>query len=138
MLARYTLFQIPDLILLALALVVAVRWWGLPVTAAWLLFGLWVLKDVVLYPVMRVAYRTDGHADARLIEANGVAREPLDPRGYVLVGSELWSAEVPAERAPVPAGAAVRVLAVRGLTLLVEPLPAGSAGSAGSSQRNRS
>jgi membrane protein implicated in regulation of membrane protease activity len=137
-LARYTLFQIPDLILLGLALVVAVRWWGLSLPAAWLIFGFWIVKDIVLYPVIRIAYRTDGSAADRLAGACGVARQGLDPRGYVRVGSELWSAEVSAERAPVLAGSAIRVLEVRGLTLLVEPLSSDTEGSAGSSQRKRS
>ena len=65
-LARYTLFQIPDLILLGLARVVAVRWWGLSLPAAWLIFAFWIVKDIVLYPVIRIAYRTDGSAADRL------------------------------------------------------------------------
>ena len=51
------------------------------------------------------------------------ALQALDPSGYVSVGAELWSAELPPESAPVAARSAIRVLEVRGLTLLVEPLP---------------
>ena len=41
--ARYTLFQIPDLILLSLGLAAAVRWWNLSVLAAYGLVALWTL-----------------------------------------------------------------------------------------------
>ena len=58
-LLRYTLFQIPDLILLSLGLAAAVRWWGLPVYVAYGLVGLWLVKDVVMFPILRVAYESD-------------------------------------------------------------------------------
>ncbi len=47
--------------------------------------------------------------------------EAAPPRGQVLVRGELWFAESPV---PVPAGTQLKVCAVRGLTLLVEPLSA--------------
>jgi membrane-bound ClpP family serine protease len=120
-LARYTLFQIPDLILLGLALAAAVRWWELSVFVAYVLFGLWIVKDIAMFPILRVAYQTDGASAAdRLDGALGVVTRPLDPTGYVSVASELWSAEVPIESAPVAAGSSVRVVGIRGLTLLVE------------------
>jgi membrane-bound ClpP family serine protease len=78
-----------------------------------------VLKDIALYPLVRRAYerRSGGGADA-LLGALATARDRLDPEGYVRVGHELWRArlrEGVAER-----GASLRVLAVRGLTLVVE------------------
>lgn len=124
-LARYALFQVPDLILLGIGLAAAAHWWGLPTTAAYWIFGLWVVKDIALYPILRVAYDPSPATD-RLTGARGVATQLLDPDGYVVVGSERWIAEVP-EGARVPEGAAVRVVGVRGLRLLVEPMsPDGS------------
>ena len=120
--ARYALFQIPDLALLSLVLAVAVRWWDLPVRGALLLVACWVVKDVLMFPVTRVAFEPGGATPSdRLTGAEGIARESLDPRGYVRVGSELWRAAVRPEHAPVASGARVRVVGVRGLTLLVEP-----------------
>ncbi len=66
---------------------------------------------------------------AAMVGAVAVAQEPLGAstthgqlaRGQVLVRGELWFAEAPG---PVPAGAHLKVLGVRGLTLLVEPVPA--------------
>jgi membrane protein implicated in regulation of membrane protease activity len=43
---------------------------------------------------------------------------PLDPDGRVRVRGEIWSAR---SSAPVPQGSAVRIQAVEGLTLYVEP-----------------
>lgn len=54
-----------------------------------------------------------------LVGQVGEAREPLDPRGFVFVNSELWTAEAPSR---VEKGAAVKVREVRGRVLLVEPL----------------
>ncbi|MFP8879806.1 MAG: NfeD family protein [Myxococcota bacterium] len=121
-LIRYTLFQIPDLILLGLALAIAVQWWDIPSALAYTLFGLWLLKDILLFPVMRVAYAQGGPANDRLTGALGIAREALDPTGYVMVGSELWRAELAVGAESVSAGTEVRVVKIQGLTLLVEPV----------------
>lgn len=51
-----------------------------------------------------------------MIGSVGIAREPLAPRGQILVRGELWFAEA---SQPIPAGAHVKVSGVRGLTLLV-------------------
>ena len=54
-----------------------------------------------------------------LLGALGVAQQPIAPQGQILVHGELWLAESPS---PVAAGEPVRVRAVEGLTLLVEPV----------------
>jgi membrane protein implicated in regulation of membrane protease activity len=126
-LIRYLLFQIPDLVLLGLALATAVHWWELSNAVAYSLFGLWVLKDILMFPVMRVAYEQGNSATDRLTGASATACETLSPTGYVKVGSELWKAEIVAGVESVPAGAAVRVVNLEGLTLRVEPLAEGVA-----------
>jgi membrane protein implicated in regulation of membrane protease activity len=121
---RYALFQIPGVILLSLGLAASVRWWGLSIPAAWLIVALWILKDLVMFPFVKSAYdSSDSSPIEKLTGAIGVARQGLDPSGYVSVGAELWNAELAPESAPVTPGSAVRVLEVRGFTLLVEPLP---------------
>jgi membrane protein implicated in regulation of membrane protease activity len=121
-LGKYLLLQIPGWILVGGLLALGVRWWGLSLRLALALFALWLLKDAVLFPFLRVAYEPggDGGADA-LVGARGVASQSLDPRGYVRVGAELWRAEVADGARPIPRGNGVRVRQVRGLTLLVEP-----------------
>ena len=123
-LAKYLLFQLPGMALAGIALVLLVRVWSLSPRTALLLFVFWVVKDFAMYPLLRSAYAGSRHdAGEALVGALGTARERLDPAGYVRVGAELWRAEVSREHAPVESGAAVRVRAVRNLTLHVEPVP---------------
>lgn len=56
-----------------------------------------------------------------LVGAMGVTLSPLEPRGEVRVAHERWSAE--AARGAIPAGTAVRVVARKGLHLIVERGP---------------
>ena len=89
-----------------------------------LLFGLWVLKDLALFPVTRIAYERGGrpHGADALLGATGVAREGLTQGrvGYVRVGPELWRARLAEDTGELPEGTSVRVVAVRDLTLVVE------------------
>jgi membrane-bound serine protease (ClpP class) len=55
-----------------------------------------------------------------LLGQTGLARTALEPEGKVYVHGEYWDASSPV---PVPEGARVRVTAVEGLRLRVEPLP---------------
>ncbi len=55
----------------------------------------------------------------RLIGATGEATERLAPSGHVRVRGELWEARSSSE---LPAGSRVRVVAVHGLVLEVEPV----------------
>ncbi len=130
-LAKYLVFQVPGMALAGVVLVMLVRVWDLSPRTALLLFAFWVIKDLVMYPLLRGAYAGSFHdAGESLVGALGTARERLDPAGYVRVGAELWRAEVSREHAPVESGAAVRVRAVRNLTLYVEPVPAAPDGAA--------
>jgi membrane-bound serine protease (ClpP class) len=54
-----------------------------------------------------------------LVGAEGVAQQAIAPQGQILVHGELWLAEA---AFPVAPGEHVRVRAVEGLTLLVEPV----------------
>ena len=55
----------------------------------------------------------------QLVGATGEAAERLDPSGHVRILGELWEARSSTE---LPPGARVRVVAVDGLTLEVEPV----------------
>ena len=122
--ARYLVLQLPGMFIAGVTLTMLVRWTELTPTVAVVLFGLWVIKDLAMYPVTRIAYEPQGGgqgADA-LLGALGVAQEDLAPEqtGYVLVGAELWRAQLCGDQS-VAKGAAVRVTEVRDLTLQVEP-----------------
>ncbi len=123
-LLRYWLFQLPGAIAVTGLLVLLVHVWDLSPRLAAAFLAIWVLKDLALYPLVRRAYepRSGGGADA-LLGAFATARDRLDPEGYVRVGHELWRARV--RGGPVEKGGTVRVVEVRGLTLLVESAETG-------------
>jgi membrane protein implicated in regulation of membrane protease activity len=98
------------------------QWIDLSLWAMVGLFLVWVIKDLTLYPFVRRAYEgksRTGHE--RLIGAEGIVEEQLAPSGYVRVGAELWRAEAMRGDEPIARGSRVRIHAVRGLTLLIEP-----------------
>ena len=107
-------------------------WIDLPVWAGIGLFSLWVLKDLVLYPLLKVAYELEVKTGAdQLIGLRGVATENLDPRGYVHVRGERWRAETGSDKGLVLTGSRVKVLAVDGMTLIVDPEGTSAAGTRG-------
>jgi len=117
-LLRYLRFHLPGLLLVAGALAAAVRAWGLSVGLAAAGVALWLLKDALLYPALRRAYEPDGSGPPpRPVGELGVAVD----EGWIRVGPELWRGRPAAGAAPIAPGARVRVVAVRGLTLEVEP-----------------
>ncbi len=118
-LLKYALLQIPSMALLITVLLAIDHWWPLPEWVFWGVILVWIAKDVLLYPLVRNAYAPHDPADP-MIGAQGVARDRLDPAGYILVRGELWRAEATGEGEPVEPGSPVRVRGMRGLTLLVE------------------
>ena len=118
---RYSLFQIPGVILFSLALIFLQRWLGFSWWIVWSLLGLWVGKDVVLFPFVWRAYEEGNEDEAvSLTGASAVAEQRLDPVGYVRIGGELWRAELHPDALPVEAGKVVKVIEHRGMTLIVK------------------
>ena len=125
-LARYALFQLPELTIGGVALVVLVGENVLTARWGWLLFALWLLKEIVLYPFLRKAYEpSDPSAASKMVGKVAVVIERLDPRGTVRVGPELWGARLSPGTDPLEQGVEVCVKAVEGLTLHVEKRPHG-------------
>jgi membrane-bound serine protease (ClpP class) len=116
---RYYLFQVPGWIFSAIILAFLCSWVGLPLWAALGLFTLLVIKDVVLYPFLRTAYEKGESGAAQLVGLEGVARDRLDPVGYIYVRGELWRARVKDGSEPIESGAAVKVVAGNRMTLTV-------------------
>lgn len=117
---KYWLFQIPGWIVLILVLWVLRIWAKLPLEVAIGLFALWVIKDLLFYPLLRIAYQPGaGRVVDALVGLKGVTRETLDPIGYILVRGELWRARTEPEDPPLAAGSPVRVLRAEGMTLIV-------------------
>jgi membrane protein implicated in regulation of membrane protease activity len=124
---RYVAFQAPGWLLAAALAAALWRWAGVAWPTCLLLALLWVLKDFLLYPVVRRAYEQDGQRTGveQLIGMTAVARDRLDPRGDVVVRGERWAAEAEPGEAPIPPGATVRVSGARGMTLHVRRAEAG-------------
>lgn len=70
--------------------------------------------------VVRARLRPAVTGEAGLLNETGFASTDLSPKGMVFVHGEYWSAVA---SAPIPQGARVRVAAVEGLLLKVEPAP---------------
>ena len=120
---RYWLLQIPGWVVVAGLLAAAHFWLGLSPWGAVMVLAFWLVKDVVLYPILGPHY-VFRERDARqsLLGEHAVAQETLSRRGYVKLRGELWAAELAASEAPVPAGESVIVESVDGLTLKVRPI----------------
>ena len=117
---RYTAFQIPGWIIASVG-----GWWlhySLNVPA-WISVGIlvvWVVKDYVLYPVLRFAYEADSRQRIEhLIGIHGTAVESLDPNGYIRVHGELWQATSEGTATAVIAGTNVTVIGTDGMVLIV-------------------
>jgi len=119
---KYTLLQLPALVFLALILQIVRLWVQMPAWLIWGMVGLWVVKDVMLFPFVWRSYDQDRLGDATsMVGLHGIAKNSLTPSGHVEVHGELWRAEV-VEGAPfVESGGGVRVKEIRGLTLIVQP-----------------
>jgi membrane-bound serine protease (ClpP class) len=89
-----------------------------------LIVGIAVSMGLFFYFVVRAVVtarrQRPATGEESLVGAIGTVVVPLDPQGMVRARGEEWTARTAGER--VPAGAEVRVTAVNGLTLEVEPV----------------
>jgi membrane protein implicated in regulation of membrane protease activity len=120
--AKYVLFQLPELAVVCVLTIGARSWVGLPGWAAAGIIAVWLIKDAVMFPFVRIAYQASSSGGAAaLVGARGTAQDALRPSGYVRISSELWRAELLSGARAVEPGDRIRVHAIRGLTLLVTP-----------------
>jgi membrane protein implicated in regulation of membrane protease activity len=120
---RYALFQIPDMLILILILLLLQWWMDLPLWLYGCIGGLWLVKDILIFPFIWNAYEQSRPGETRsLIGMEGVAEERIAPSGYIRVGGELWQSEVMGKKAPIEKGETVLVKGAYGLTLLVQPI----------------
>lgn len=118
---KYLLLQLPGWVLAIIVLTGLRHWLGLPFWIALGLFLLWVVKDLVMYPLLRTAYESRVKTGIEeLIGTRGIVEQELAPRGYIRVRGELWRAEVKADDGRIPRGSSVRILEAQGMTLIVE------------------
>lgn len=118
---RYALLQIPSFGVLILLLILLRHWVNLPEWFFWGAILVWLVKDVVLFPVVWRAYDWDASREwSALVGEEGIVEERLAPSGYIRVHGELWRAEVLGEDQSVERGERVEILGTRGLRLQVK------------------
>ena len=120
-LLKYTLLQLPGIAVLVLGLLLVRQWIELPSWLMWSIIGLWIAKEIIFYPFVWRAYdwgREGGNNT--LIGLQGIAKDRLDPSGYIFVRGELWKARANREERAIEKGDHVVVKGINGLTLLVE------------------
>ena len=119
-LLKYVSIQLPGIAVLVLLLVIVQEWIEIPAWLTWGLVGLWVAKDVILYPFVWRAYEWGSEKETSpMTGLCGIAQDRLNPLGYVFVRGELWKARV-IEGGVIEKGENVLVKERRGLTLLVK------------------
>ena len=113
-------FQVPAWTLVIMLAWGVERWTTIPTQWIGLGLFLYVLKDFAIFPWVRAAYEHRPH-DAGESMAGATARVvvPLDPRGWVQLGSERWRAERDGEGPALEVGAQVEVCGLHGHTLVV-------------------
>ena len=120
--AKYALLQTPGIALVAVFLYLMRRWDLIGGWLAWIALFLWVAKDVLLFPRLWRSYEAGGRDGANtMVGERGTTVTALDPGGRVALRGELWHAETAEGAAGIGEDSRVRVSAVRGLTLIVEP-----------------
>ena len=119
---KYSLLQLPALVFLALILHLIRLWVQMPAWLIWGMVGLWIVKDMMLFPFVWRSYDQNRLGDANsMVGLHGIVKDRLAPSGYVEVHGELWRAEVMQGAPFVESGGGVRVKEIRGLTLIVQP-----------------
>jgi membrane protein implicated in regulation of membrane protease activity len=131
---RYLLWQVPGWVIAGGIVFVVIAVSAVPVWVGVVALALVVVKDLALYPAMRVVFKP-AH-DSRLVGETGEAVEDLSPTGYISVAGELWKATVRDGRT-VPSGVRVHVVATQGMTLLVESADTTASGGAAASRGRR-
>lgn len=124
-LVRYSLLQIPGFVLVCLVVALLYHHNFLEARGALLVVGLWVLKDILLYPFYGPALDNELPASGprHLIGRRGTSRTTINGRGLVEIGGERWMA-CSDDGAEIAAGTAVEVTGAEGMLLRVRAVSA--------------
>ena len=120
---KYFIFQIPGWVIAAALLAMLSHW---DFITGWLAVGAflaWLLKDLLLYPLLRRAYENDTKTgSAAMVGKTGVAEQDLAPHGYIRVRGELWLAVAAPPDRLVRAGTHVEVVSADRMRLSVRAI----------------
>lgn len=121
-LIRYTLLQLPVIVLLIILLILSNKNPTIPSKPVMIILLIWLAKDILLYPIVWRAYDTEHQKRKNpLIGVTGIVQEKLAPKGYVKIRGELWLAELIEHDIIIEEGEEITVCQVKGLTLFVRP-----------------
>ena len=115
---RYTLFQLPELIVLIVALQLVAQWIDV---SSIILYGIllaWIVKDIILFFYTWRAYIPE--KDDIMIGKRGITLERFIDTGYITINGEQWRALNKSE-SPLKKGQEILVVERKGLTLFVMP-----------------
>jgi membrane protein implicated in regulation of membrane protease activity len=119
---RYILFNLPELVLVVVGLILLRHWFDLADWMFWSVIVGWVVKDLILFPFVRKAYDDSEGYSYSPVGETAVVLKTLDPDGSVRVRGENWKATREGQGEPLPEGSNVKVIGQEGMILRVAPV----------------
>lgn len=117
---RYLIFQIPGWLIAAAVLLGLAYWKLLPPWLGIVGFFVWVLKDLMLYPLLHRAYQTNVKTGLQaLVGARAFVHDDLSPKGFVRLQGELWCAQALPANQMIVAGTEVEIVSAEHMTVFV-------------------
>jgi membrane protein implicated in regulation of membrane protease activity len=122
-LLRYFLLQLPGMAIFGAIVVLSYHLTFLPSWLAWAVCAVWIIKDIVFYPMVWQAYDPDRQKDRNtMLGKICITTEKLNPEGYVEVNGESWKAVAEISYSPIGKGKEVIITGVEGLKVFVKPV----------------
>lgn len=117
---RYSLFQIPSLLIVTLLVFTVNHWYILDNAIIVMIILFWILKDILIFPFVWKAYsHKDRDKSKTILNQHGVAVDTINPKGFVKINGEIWQAELVEPNDPINQGQPIEVVEIDGLKLKV-------------------
>ena len=117
---RYSLFQIPSLLIITLLVFTVNHWYILDNAIIVMIILFWILKDILIFPFVWKAYsHKDRDKSKTILNQHGVAVDSINPKGFVKINGEIWQAELVELNDPINQGQPIEVVEIDGLKLKV-------------------
>ena len=120
-LLRYATLQLP--VIAFFSLVVAASYYldFLPSWLAWAFWTVWIIKDIVAYPLVWKAYVPEFRKKSKtVIGKTATVVEKLNPEEYVTMDGESWQAKTDSKSPSIEEGTSVVISGIEGMTLIVK------------------
>ncbi len=114
----YALLQVPGWLLVGLVLLLSHSYFQLPAWTGWVIFVLWVIKDIILFFFLWPAYDSQSKDVYSLSGEKAIVVTELAPQGRVRLHGQSWAAKAENGK-PIPQGTWVEITARSGLILIV-------------------